>query len=167
MNMDFFGLFDYTAGDSDIYEYTASEFNTIIKAITGNGVVKGWGNELLVSAEGLVITIKDGVAFAEGRIGQLKTAKTLTLDAATNRSDLIVMRVDVANRIVSIEVKKGTTTLTKTELLYEIPLAQIDITANGTTTAIDKRDFIYTPQQVMNKMNNITAGTEYVYARYA
>lgn len=168
MNLDFFGLFDYTSGDDDTYEYTATEFNTILKAITGNGVVKGQENEMAISANGLSVSVDTGIAFVEGRIGQIKTAKTLTLDAAsTARTDTIVIRVDVVNRTVSLEVKKGSTTLSQTEMLYEIPLAEVAIAADNTTTLTDKRQFIYTPKQVMEKMNSITAGTETVYARYA
>ena len=83
MILDFYGLFDFTTGDGDAYQYTASEFNTIIKSITGNGVVKGQGNEMAVSANGLTITINTGIAFAEGRIGEIKNAKSLTLSAAS------------------------------------------------------------------------------------
>lgn len=168
MIMDFYGLFDFTAGDGDAYQYTASEFNTIIKSITGNGVVKGQGNELAVAANGLTITVNTGIAFAEGRIGEIKSAKSLTLSAASGaRTDLIVMRVDVANRTVSLEVKNNTTALTQTELVYEIPLAEIAVSADGSTKVNDKREFIYTPQQVMAKMNRITSGEETVLARYA
>lgn len=168
MIMDFYGLFDFTAGDGDAYQYTASEFNTIIKSITGNGVVKGQGNEMAVAANGLTITVNTGIAFAEGRIGEIKSAKSLTLSAASGaRTDLIVMRVDVANRTVSLEVKNNTTALTQTELVYEIPLAEIAVSADGSTKVNDKREFIYTPQQVMAKMNSITSGEETVLARYA
>lgn len=147
MIMDFYGLFDFTAGDGDAYQYTASEFNTIIKSITGNGVVKGQGNEMAVAANGLTITVNTGIAFAEGRIGEIKSAKSLTLSAASGaRTDLIVMRVDVANRTVSLEVKNNTTALTQTELVYEIPLAEIAVSADGSTKVNDKREFIYTPQ---------------------
>lgn len=168
MIMDFYGLFDFTSGDGDAYQYTASEFNTIIKSITGNGVVKGQGNEMAVAANGLTITVNTGIAFAEGRIGEIKSAKSLTLSAASGaRTDLIVMRVDVANRTVSLEVKNNTTALTQTELVYEIPLAEIAVSADGSTKVNDKREFIYTPQQVMAKMNSITSGEETVLARYA
>lgn len=168
MIMDFYGLFDFTSGDGDAYQYTASEFNTIIKSITGNGVVKGQGNEMAVAANGLTITVNTGIAFAEGRIGEIKSAKSLTLSAASGaRTDLIVMRVDVANRTVSLEAKNNTTALTQTELVYEIPLAEIIVSADGSTKVNDKRQFIYTPQQVMAKMNSITSGEETVLARYA
>lgn len=168
MIMDFYGLFDFTSGDGDAYQYTASEFNTIIKSITGNGVVKGQGNEMAVAANGLTITVNTGIAFAEGRIGEIKSAKSLTLSAASGaRTDLIVMRVDVANRTVSLEAKNNTTALTQTELVYEIPLAEIAVSADGSTKVNDKRQFIYTPQQVMAKMNSITSGEETVLARYA
>ena len=63
MTLDFFGLFDYTSGDGDIYEYTATEFNTILKAITGNGVVKDSGNEMAITANGLTISVDTGIAF--------------------------------------------------------------------------------------------------------
>lgn len=156
MNLDFFGLFDYTDGDGATYEYTASEFNTIIKSITGNGIVKGEGNEMNVTANGLTVTVDTGIAFAEGYIGQIKTAKSITLTGAAT----VVMRVDVSNRTVSI---MGVDTLTQTDLIYDLPLA--DVAADGTVT--DRRTYIYTPTQVMEKMNNITAGNETVYARYA
>lgn len=168
MVLDFYGLFDYVDGDGDAYEYTASEFNTIIKSITGNGVVSGQGKEMAVSANGLTITIDTGIAFADGRIGHNKSAKTLTLEAPiAARVDTIVMRSDVSNRKVSFEVLKGSTVLRQTDLLFEIPLAQVSVAADGTTTITDKREMIYTPKQVMEKMNNITAGKETVYARYA
>ena len=53
------------------------------------------------------------------------------------------------------------------QLVYEIPLAEIAVTMGGTTTVTDKRAFVYTSKQVMEKMNGITTGLETVYARYA
>lgn len=156
MNLDFFGLFDYVDGDGAVYEYTSSEFNTIIRNITGNGVVYGEGKQMAVSSNGLTITIDTGIAFANGYIGQIKTAKSITLNGAAT----VVMRVDVPNRTVSII---GVNSLTQTDLVYDLPLA--DVAADGTIT--DRREYIYKPKEVMEKMNGITAGTETVYARYA
>jgi hypothetical protein len=156
MNLDFFGLFDYVDGDGAVYEYTSSEFNTIIRNITGNGVVYGEGKQMAVSSNGLTITIDTGIAFANGYIGQIKTAKSITLNGAAT----VVMRVDVPNRTVSII---GVNSLTQNDLVYDLPLA--DVAADGTIT--DRREYIYKPKEVMEKMNRITAGTETVYARYA
>lgn len=156
MNLDFFGLFDYVDGDGAVYEYTSSEFNTIIRNITGNGVVYGEGKQMAVSSNGLTITVDTGIAFAQGYIGQIKTAKSITLNGAAT----VVMRVDVPNRTVSI---MGVNSLTQTDLVYDLPLA--DVAADGTIT--DRREYIYKPKEVMEKMNGITAGTETVYARYA
>lgn len=156
MNLDFFGLFDYVEGDGAVYEYTSSEFNTIIRNITGNGVVYGEGKQMAVSSNGLTITVDTGIAFAQGYIGQIKTAKSITLNGAAT----VVMRVDVPNRTVSI---MGVNSLTQTDLVYDLPLA--DVAADGTIT--DRREYIYKPKEVMEKMNSITAGTETVYARYA
>ena len=39
--LEFYGMFDYAAGDSDVYEYTSAEWSKFISAITNNGVPTG------------------------------------------------------------------------------------------------------------------------------
>jgi len=172
-NLDFFGLFDFSAGDGALYQYTASEFNEILKSITSNGVMKDKDNELAVSVNGLAVEVASGVAFINGRIAVVKTTKSLTLDASsTNRMDRIVIRADLQNRTITLEVLKGSSAtapaLTQTENIYEITLAKILVPANSTATVLtDERVFTYTPTQAVDKMNAITSGTDFVYAVYA
>ena len=169
MDLDFFGLFDYAEGDTDTYEYTATEFNEIYRAIVTTGVVHNYLDEMEVSINGLTVSVAAGGCFINGRYGKIEDAKQLTLDAAsTQRTDTIVLRLDVPNRKLTLEVKQGSTTLTQNENIYELALAEITIPANSVeTTMVDKRSYYYSPTEAVNKLNAILAGTETVYARYA
>lgn len=169
MDLDFFGLFDYAEGDTDTYEYTATEFNEIYRAIVSTGVVHNYLDDMEVSVNGLTVSVAAGGCFVNGRYGKIEEAKQLTLDAAsTQRTDAIVLRLDVPNRKLTLEVKKGSTALTQNENVYELALAEVTIPANSTaTTIVDKRTFYFQPTEAVNKLNAILAGTEIVYARYA
>lgn len=169
MDLDFFGLFDYAEGDTDTYEYTATEFNEIYRAIVTTGVVHNYLDEMEVSINGLTVSVAAGGCFINGRYGKIEDVKQLTLDAAsTQRTDTIVLRLDVLNRKLTLEIKKGSTTLTQNENVYELALAEITIPANSVeTTLVDKRSYYYSPTEAVNKLNAILAGTETVYARYA
>ncbi len=173
MNLDFFGLFDYQAEDGATYEYTASEFNEILQAITSNGIMKDKDNEMVVSVNGLSVEVGTGTAFVNGRIGVIKSAKSLSLDASTtNRMDRIILKLDVLNRTLTLEVLKGTSAtapeLTQNANVYEISLAKVLVPANSVETVLtDERAFTYNPTQVVEMMNAILNGTDYVYAVYA
>lgn len=175
MLFDDFGFFDYSADANGIYEYTSSEYTKVIHSLVGIGVVYGEGDALEITSNGLALTIKTGVCFVNGRYGNLKTSKTLTLDAAatgSKRYDLIVARATTATRQVSIEVKQGTAagapTLTQTEDVYEIPLYEAEITSGTASVALtDRRNIIYTPTEVMEELNKLKSGDEYIYAVYA
>lgn len=171
-NLDFFGVFDFQTNDDDTYKYTATEFVKLYKAMTANGVVKGEAEEMAVELNGLTASVKTGSAFVQGRYGEITTAKNLTLTTSgVARIDRIVLKVDIPNRTFSVEVKQGgaaAPTLTQNATVWEISLAKINVPASGvSTTMVDERTFFYKPTQVMDKMNAITGGTEYVYAVYA
>ena len=75
--------------------------------------------------------------------------KTITVDKDTtyNRIDRVVVRLDVSNMTVSIELKQGTASskptapsLTRTSSVYEISLAQIYVNSStGITSVTDER----------------------------
>lgn len=171
-NLDFYGLFDYQAGDTDTYEYTATEFNEFYKSITTTGIVKDRLNEMAVSLNGLGVSVATGFCFIEGRLGKIASPKPLTLvSTGSAHKDRIVLKLDIPNRKITVDIKQGGATppeLTQNATVWEISLAQINVPASGvSTTMVDERNFFYTPTQVMNKMNAITGGTEFVYAVYA
>lgn len=175
-NLDFYGMFDYSTGDSDIYQYTSKEFSDLIKALTDNGV-SDRGNGFETTANGLTLTVKDGACFIEGRYGFNDENKTVTIEAETaslQRIDRLVLELSTVNRTIELKVIKGTAaatavapTLTQTSLTYQIPLYQIKITGGSTTTLTDERTIVYSPTTVNEKLDKILNGTELVYAVYA
>lgn len=72
---------------------------------------------------------------------------TVTKDSTYNRIDRVVVRLDVSNMTVSIELKQGTASskptapsLMRTTSIYEISLAQIYVdSSNGITSVTDER----------------------------
>jgi len=164
------------------WDYTTSSWvnvgGTWRKAIPWINIGGAWYKAIMWeniggTVSGLSVEVGSGTAFINGRIAVIKTAKTLTLDASTtNRMDRIILRLDVQNRTLTLEVLKGTSatapTLTQTENTYEISLAKVLVPANSVETVLtDEREYAYNPTQAMVKMNAITSGAEYVYAVYA
>lgn len=169
---DFFGVFDFKTGDDDTYKYTSTEFVKMYRAMTNNGVVKGEGNELAVSLNGLSVNVATGGIYIEGRYAEATTPKALTISTTgTAYVGRVVAKLDVVARTITLEFKQGGATapaLTQNDTVWEVSLAQINVPAGGvSTTLVDERNFFYKPSQVMEKMNAITGGTDYVYAVYA
>lgn len=175
-NLDFFGMFDFSTGDTDTYQYTSQEFSDLIKAITTNGI-SNEGNSFETTANGLTLTVKSGTCFINGRYGFNENEKQITIEAETNtlqRIDRIVIELNTTNRVIELKVIKGTAAavatapeLTQNNLLYQLPLYSVLITGGSTTTLTDERRIIYSPTEAVEKLNQILNGTEYVYAVYA
>ena len=176
-NLDFYGMFDFSEGDSDIYKYTSSEFSKLIKAITNNGVSNTYGSSFITTNSGLNLTIGSGCAFIEGRYGYNDSNTNLTLDAETislQRIDRIVLELNATNRFIDLKVVKGDAAgiatapeLTQNELIYQLPLYRALITNGSTVTLTDERTLVYSPTEVMEKLMRILTGLDNVYAVYA
>jgi hypothetical protein len=147
-NLDFYGLFDFASGDSDIYQYTSAELSDILGSITGDGIVKDYLNMLEPTLYGYTVSVDTGAVILGGRFGKNSSSKTFTIDVETSgnkRIDIIVVRCNIPNRVIGIEKIVGTsTTGTPTEPsvnytadVKEIILARLDI--NGSTVTITDR----------------------------
>lgn len=169
MNLDFFGVFDYKTGDGSTYQYTATEFSEILRALSSNGIVKGYQSELKPTISGLKVTVGKGSCFIYGHYGKISTSKVITLDAATTaRKDRIVVRCDIPNRTMSLEVIKGTSDTAPAITDDDIPIATVSIPANSTaTTIVDERAYYYPPTVAQQSMEKVLNGTTPVYACYA
>lgn len=175
-NLDFFGMFDFSTGDTDTYQYTSQEFSDLIKAITTNGI-SNEGDSFETVSNGLTLTVKSGTCFINGRYGYNENEKQITLEAETNtlqRIDRLVIELNTVNRIIELKVIKGEPaslalppTLTQNDLLYQLPLYQVLITGGSKTKLTDERRIVYSPTEAIEKLNKILNGTEYVYAVYA
>lgn len=164
LNLDFYGMFDYDAAGGETYQYTSEEFSSLIQGITGNGISANYLNEFAPTANGLDISIASGAAFINGRWGYNSTAKTISLSpttTTTKRIDRIIIELDVASRVISLNTLVGTaTTGTPTApVLADNQLAICSVlVANGSTTTLtDERIFTYSAAEVQKQLNEIKA----------
>ncbi|RDV27662.1 pyocin knob domain-containing protein [Lysinibacillus capsici] len=130
-------------------EYDAQEFTDYFKALVTTGLMKGAGNQLVVTANGsnMITKIDTGIAFLRGRYYENDSFKELTHDTETlgnSRIDRIVIRMDLSTeaRYVKAFIKKGVPStnpvppaLTQTPNLYEISLAQVKVVGGQTFIA--------------------------------
>lgn len=162
-NLDFYGVFDFSTGDSNVYEYTSSEFTQIIKSLSGTGISINDRNKFSTTASGLNLTVGTGSCLIQGRYGSNNSTKTITLDAESvslQRIDRIVLFEDVTNRIMGVKAIKGTAgaspsapSLTQGDLYYEIPCYRALVTNGSTVTLTDERVYVYTPTEVIEALN--------------
>lgn len=174
--LEFYGMFDYADGDSDVYEYTSAEWSKFVQAITNNGVPTG---SFAATASGLQITVGGGTAFIQGRYGYSDNMIFLALQPeapSLQRIDRIVAELDVRNRVMEIKVVEGEPgsgdsvappALTRSENVYQIPLWQALIRSGSTVTLTDERLITYTPTEAIEKFKEIVKQTDEKYQEIA
>ena len=129
--------FRSVAGDR---KYSAEEWAAYFALFLSNGVFYGSADKLKVTEdEGTKVKIRKGAGFIAGRMYMLETDKIITLDTADgalNRIDRIVLRCDYTNRIIKIDVLKGSYSknptapeITRNADLYELALADVYVAA--------------------------------------
>ncbi|MGA4519590.1 hypothetical protein ACPA0F_20240 [Solibacillus silvestris] len=173
-----FSFFDAIQDSNGHYdrEYNAQQFTDYFKSLVTTGVMKGAYNQLEVTANGSNMTssVKSGVAFVEGRYYYNDALLQLTHDTEVlglSRIDRIVVRMDLSTeaRYVKTFIKKGVPstnpivpTLTQTQQLYEISLAQVRVVGGQTfissSAVTDERgkDIIcpWTGSKILPNFNN-------------
>lgn len=149
--------FDDVGGDRQL---DTAQWSRYTAALTGNGVVPGFADELEVTPtapETLAVDVGLGRFWVEGRFFEVFSApETVALDTADPtdpRIDRIVARRSIANREVTVEALTGTPApspipppLTQSPLGdFEESLAQVFVAANETTIIdddiTDEREF--------------------------
>jgi len=135
--------------------YNASVWRDYFSNLFTDGVIPDKLNELIVTESDTPaksVKVDTGYVLIEGTQYGLTTSTDLTIAdnaSGSTRIDRIVARLDYANRNCEIEVLQGTTvapTLTQNASVWEISLAQIEVT-NGFTTITnanitDERAFV-------------------------
>lgn len=138
-------FFNSVVDGAGIYdrEYTAENFAEYFSSFIGNGVYANNTNKLmpLVERNTMNVVVTDGSAWINGYYYKNTSVKSLTLniaDGALNRTDLIVIRLDLLERKITAEVVEGTPDtvgtvpeLTRDANIYEIALAKVYIPANA------------------------------------
>ena len=120
-------------------EFTSDDFASYFRKIMSNGVFVGVGNALEVIADNnsMFLTVKDGATFINGRVREWTAEQEIRLansDASFNRIDAVVVRLDLINRNITLEVLQGSPsavptapTLTQTEDVFELCLAEVSV----------------------------------------
>ena len=132
------GFFVSQGGDR---KYTPDWLAKYIKALVTTGV---YSDECGVTAgTGMSVSVAAGRAWIEGYLYLLDTAKTLTIanaDASNERRDIVVLRLDLTARTITVQVVTGTPAaqpvapaITRNADVYELELAEISVPA-GTSS---------------------------------
>jgi len=132
-----YGLFDSLEGD--VREYTEADFALLVKALGRDGV-RGGMDALKVTpaASGLGVNIAAGFAIVQGRFfaleddgGELKKI-TMSTASANPRIDRIVLKLNYAQRTLTLGIVTGTEAvsptpppLTRNTTEYMLSLAQV------------------------------------------
>lgn len=127
-------------------QYSASDWREYFKNFMPNGIIKDVTDELEVEESATPaksVLVNKGAIVISGATRIVDATETLDIDENTSgnpRIDRIVARLTIANREITLAVLKGTAagspvapTLTQTDAVYEISLAQIAL-ANGYST---------------------------------
>ena len=143
--MEHYGFFD---GDQ---EYGQDEFSRYFNNIFQSGISIDENNNMTFrtySDEANKIKVETGFAIIKGFFIYNDSLKVLDIPTNPNydRIDRIVIRLNLNNKIVSIERKEGAAAsnpiapdLQRDNLIYELSLAQVIISNSGNINVIDER----------------------------
>jgi hypothetical protein len=166
-------------GDAVIAPYSAIRYTNLWKKIfttdNNQGIINEYKDELEVSGISGGVVVAKGAALVEGYFYENTTQETITIPTPVTdpRIDRIVLRKDPVAQTVRIYRIAGTEdpaptapSLTQTTGgVFEIPLAQVLITATGVITVTDERERgktpLISPQPAMVEIETIvTKGGE-------
>jgi len=143
----------FITGDAELAPYSAQDyaflFRTMFLRSNTEGIIRVYLSQLQVSnPSGTTIRVASGGAIVFGWFykNDANEDTVLTVPSAATRIDRVVLRMDSKEQTVRIVVKRGVEgatapTLSRTSLIYEIPLATVSITTVGTITVQDERKY--------------------------
>lgn len=135
------GFFNSVNGDR---VYNADDMSNYFEGLVSSGVIANPLTSLQVKADGtgMTVEVQAGRAIIENRWVRSTAVEALTLEAADgllSRIDAVILKYSVANREITLEVKKGTAatspiapTMSRNESVYEYCLATVHISAGAT-----------------------------------
>ena len=144
---EYFRFFDST--ENDVREYTAAEFSEYFSKFLSDGVYTENGEMGLkvTTINGFNIRVSPGYAFIRGYMYKNDADIELTLDppdVVLDRIDRVVLKLDIVNRTINIQLKKGTLgsqpsppSLIDNSSVKELPIAQIRVN-HGASSGIIK-----------------------------
>ena len=122
---------------------SANEFAAYFKGIIRNGVLFSGTSLKVAAGSGMIVRVQAGTAYINGKIYANDEAENITIEAAAAtlaRIDRVVLRLNEADRLISVAVLKGTPAsspiapaITQSADIYEMCLAEIRIPAGATS----------------------------------
>lgn len=117
--------------------YSDTDFAKFFSAWFANGVFINVGGGLKVSGStnGMNVTLKKGAANINGRVYYLNDDQAFSVPVASNsqdRTDSIVIRLDLASRVINAVYKQSDTTVTRNDNVTELQIAKILVPKSST-----------------------------------
>ncbi len=117
--------------------YSDADFAKFFSAWFANGVFINVGSGLKVSGStnGMNVTLKKGAANINGRVYYLNDDQAFSVPVASNsqdRTDSIVIRLDLASRVINAVYKQSDTTVTRNDNITELQIAKILVPRSST-----------------------------------
>lgn len=118
--------------------YSDKDFAKFFSAWFANGVFinVGGGLKVLRSTNGMNVTLKNGAANINGRVYYLNDNQAFSVPVASNsqdRTDSIVIRLDLASRVIKAVYKQSDTTVTRNDNVTELQIAKILVPRSSTS----------------------------------
>lgn len=118
--------------------YSDTDFAKFFSAWFANGVFINVGGGLKVSGStnGMNVTLKNGAANINGRVYYLNDDQAFSVPVASNsqdRTDSIVIRLDLASRVINAVYKNSDTTVTRNDNVTELQVAKITVPKSAST----------------------------------
>jgi hypothetical protein len=121
--------------------YTSADFADFFNSIISSGVINKTGNLQVTSNSNMVVSVQPGIGYINGYYYELMQQKDITItapDGTLGRKDIICLQLDLTQNLIQIVYRLGTPsaspvapTLTRTDVIYELCLAQITVAASA------------------------------------
>lgn len=161
-----------TLGDWDL-KYFYNQFADYFAKFFGNGVYYNPDNNLKVLATGAMsVAVKAGWAFINGFWYHLDEDMSLAVPAnstAYTRTDSVILRWSLSNRTISLVYASDTVEPTRSDSVYDLILAQIEVDPSVASVLGDKITDKRTDQTVCGIVRGLQADsidTETLFAQY-
>lgn len=132
LNIDDDRLYD----DGDFARFFAGLFSNGVSLTTADGLKVGTN-----PTGGMRVQVQMGAAFIDGRAYFNSTPLALPLDVASSsqdRTDSIVLQMDIGQREIKLLVRKGSTQVTRSDDIFELQLATILVPRNSSNITADQ-----------------------------
>ncbi len=159
-----YGPFDSGVGAN----FRESEWSEMFRHMVSDGIVPGYLNSLQVHADntGMQVKVKSGAVYTRGHWYRSDAERTLAITAAhatLARWDLVILKLDWTNNLITVEVKTGTAAaspadpaLTQNTSLWETALARVIVpAADGIISADQVTDLrVFSKTETINQLIN-------------